>query len=211
MTRRRLTLDDENRRVRSIYDAMAPRYDRAMAFAERLFLDDARQWTCGQAAGRVLEVAVGTGRNLPFYPPDVELVGVDLSTQMLAGAERQAAELGRQIDLRVADAHDLPFDDAGFDTVVATLTLCSIPDHCRAVAEMARVLKPGGRLVLVDHGASTNLMIRGLQRVLDPLTVRFEGDHLLRDPATAVRAAGLQLMSVGRFKRGVIVRIVAQR
>jgi ubiquinone/menaquinone biosynthesis C-methylase UbiE len=133
--------DRETVRVRHLYDALAARYDRAIALAERLLFDDGRRWLCAQARGDVLEIAVGTGRNLSFYPPDVRLTGIELSPAMLEIARRHARELGRVADLHVGDAQALAFPNASFDTVVCAIALCTIPDERRAVAEAA----PGAR------------------------------------------------------------------
>jgi len=91
-----------------------------MRFFERV-LGDSRAWVCAQASGPTLEVAIGTGPNLPFYPSDVQLTGIDFSTAMLDIARRRAEQLGSPVDLREANAHALPFPDASFDTVVLHL------------------------------------------------------------------------------------------
>ena len=113
-------------RVRRRYDAMAERYDRSIAPFERMLFGGGREWACSQARGEVLEIAAGTGRNLPFYPEEVRLTGIELSPRMLDVARRRAEELGREADLRLGDAQDLPFGSASFDTVVCTLGLCTI-------------------------------------------------------------------------------------
>ncbi len=208
-------LDDETARVRGIYDTMAPHYDRMISVAERLLFGDGRRWACTQVTGRVLEVAVGTGRNFDHYPAGVQLTGVELSSGMLARAQARARNLdgdpAGSHDLRLGDAQHLDFPDATFDTVLATLTLCSIPDAQAAVGEMARVLRPGGRLILLDHVASPVRPVRAVQRLLDPLLVRYEGDHLLREPDTAVRAAGLSIDELTRSKWGIVLRLVARK
>ena len=131
-------------RVRRIYDDHAEGYDRKIRVPEALLFGDGRQWAARLAAGRTLEVAVGTGRNLELYDRSVKLTGVDISGRMLEPARARAERLGREVELLVADAQALPLDDEQFDTVVATLALCSIPDDRQGVAEMVRVLKPGG-------------------------------------------------------------------
>ena len=146
-----MTARDPNAKARRVWDKAAPRYDDGMGFFERTFIEDGREWVTSRARGRVLEVAVGTGRDLPFYPDDVTLTGIDLSPAMLALAKRRAADLGREVELVVGDAQTLPFDDESFDTVVTALALCSIPDPAAAIGEMKRVLVPGGRLLLLDH------------------------------------------------------------
>ena len=164
-----------------------------------------------QAAGRVLEVGIGTGRNLPCYRPGVHLTGVELSPGMLTRTAARAEALHRTVDLHVADAQQLPFPDASFDTVTATLTLCSIPDDQAAVRQMARVLRPGGQLLLLDHVASPLRPVATAQRLLDPLLVRLAGDHLLREPDHAVRAAGLVIDELTRSKLGIVARLVAHK
>ena len=197
--------------MRAIYDKMAPYYDRIIGVVERLLFADGRQWACTQATGRVLEVAIGTGRNLPWYPRDVELVGVDFRRKMLDAAQLLAEQLAWPVDLSVGDAQQLDFPDASFDTVVATLTLCSIPDERLAVQEMARVLRPGGRLILLDHVASPIRPVRAVQRLLDPLLVRFEGDHLLREPDVAVCDQGLVIDELSHSKWGIVACLAAHK
>jgi ubiquinone/menaquinone biosynthesis C-methylase UbiE len=133
----------ETERVRRLWDKLAPKYDRVIRFPERMLFQGGREWVCSQARGDVLEIAVGTGLNLPHYPSDVRLIGIDLSPQMLEVARQRAGELNREVDLRVGDTKHLEFPDRSFDTVVCTLSLCSIPDDRIAVAEIQRVLRPG--------------------------------------------------------------------
>jgi len=178
-----------------------------MDFWDRRLFRDSRQWACGQATGEVLEVAVGTGLNLPFYPADVTLTGIDLSDRMLDLARRR----GRPATLRQADAHALPFADGSFDTVVCTFGLCAIPDVEAAVTEMVRVLRPGGRLILVDHVASTSGVIRAGQWLLERVTVPFAGEHWLRRPLRQVQARGLEVERQERFARGLVERLVARK
>ncbi|WP_033295481.1 class I SAM-dependent methyltransferase [Amycolatopsis jejuensis] len=197
--------------LRRKWDEAAPRYDRMIAWFERLLLADGREWLCKQARGDVLEVAVGTGRNLPWYPSDARLTGIDLSPEMLALARRRAAELPREITLTEADAQALPFPDAEFDTVVCTLGLCGVPDERVAIAEMHRVLRPGGRLLLLDHVVSHRRPIHFGQRLLEKLTVAQLGDYLTRRPLPLLAAAGLEVERSERSKAGVVERVVARK
>jgi ubiquinone/menaquinone biosynthesis C-methylase UbiE len=198
-------------RVRRHYDRTAGSYDRLIANAERLFFAGGREWVCSRARGEVLELAVGTGRNLPYYGPGVRLTGIELSEGMLSVARQHARELGVEADLRPGDAEALPFPDASFDCVVATLALCTIPDDRRAVLEAARVLRPGGSLLLLEHVRSANPTVRLAQRLLEPITVLLEGDHLLREPVGHVRAAGLVVERLERSKLGVVERLAARK
>lgn len=203
------TRADETQRVRDVWAKFAPKYDRQIAFFERFLFPEMRQWACSRATGDVLEVGVGTGRNLRHYPPDVRLTGVDLSPETLSIARRRAAALGREVDLRLGDAERLALPDESFDTVVSTLTMCSIPDYRAALAQIRRVLRPGGRLVMVEHVRSASTPVRVGQRVLNPLTIRFGADHLLRDPLDTVRRLGFEVLELERLKWGIVERLVA--
>ncbi len=198
-------------RQRRYWDRHAGSYDREMAFLERVLFGDGRAWVCRQATGRVLEVAIGTGRNLAHYPDTVRLTGVDVSPAMLAFARRRADEAGRDIALQVGDAQTLGSADGAFDTVVCTLALCSIPDADRAVAEMKRVLRPGGRLLLLDHVAGVRRDVRAVQRILEAITVRVGGEHLLRRPLAQVQAAGFRIERCERYKCGIVERLMARK
>lgn len=197
-------------RLRRRWDKHSVTYDKKMGRAERLF-GDTRAWICGQARGEVLEVAVGTGLNLGLYPDEVALTGMDLSPAMLELARVRAAEIGREVDLRVGDAQTLEFDDASFDTVVCTFGLCAVPDDAGAVAEMVRVLRPGGLLLLADHVVSTSAPLRALQAAIELYTVRVENEHFRRRPIRHVRAAGLPIERHDRFKKGLIERLAARK
>src|SRR6266540_3031170 len=171
-----------------------------MGFWEWLLFGDGRRWVCSQARGDVLDVAVGTGRNLHYYPEDVHLTGIDVSRAMLEIAGQRAEQLGRAVDLCVGDAQALDFPDESFDTVVCTLALCTIPDDRRAVAEARRVLRPDGHLLLMEHVRSPVRPIRIGQRLLEPLTLRFEADHLLREPTDYLTEEGFEIATLERSK-----------
>lgn len=200
---------EQDERTRRIWERDAPHYDGWMRYYDRFVIRDGRRWVCSQAQGRVLEVAVGTGLNLPAYPKGTHLTGVDLSPAMLERARQRAAETGVEVALTEASATELPFPAASFDTVVCSLALCCIPDDRRAVAEMHRVLKPAGSLLLLDHIISNNFAIRMGQRLLDPAMVKFAGDHQLRRPLHLVREAGFTVTARDRYSLGMIERLAA--
>jgi ubiquinone/menaquinone biosynthesis C-methylase UbiE len=186
-----------------------PGYDKQIAFFERVQFTGGREWLAERARGRVLEVAVGTGRSLPFYGDDITLTGVELSSEMLAIARDRAAELSISADLRQGDAAHLPVDDASFDTVVCALSLCTIPDPARALAEMKRALVPGGRLLLLDHIGSSWPPVYALQWLAERLTIRLAGEHFTRRQLPLVKAAGFNIVETERLKVGTVERIHA--
>jgi ubiquinone/menaquinone biosynthesis C-methylase UbiE len=203
--------DNPTAKVRRVYEQMARRYDKDIQFWERLQFAGGREWVTSRARGRVLEVAVGTGRNLPLYPPGVTITGVELSPAMLALARRRAADHGVEADLREADAQALPFDDASFDTAVCTLSLCTIPGPAATIAEMRRVLRPGGLLLLLDHIGSNWWPIWAVQWLAEQVTARGAGEYQTRRQLPLVRAAGFEILETMRNKAGTVERIAARK
>ncbi len=208
---RAVSATGDPQRLRRYWDKHSRSYDKQMGFFDRKLFGDTRQWVCRQAVGDVLEVAVGTGLNLDSYPQDVRLSGIDLSPEMLAHARRRAEAGGRKVNLEVGDAHRLEFPDASFDTVVCTFSLCAIPYERRAIAEMWRVLRPGGRLLLADHVVSTSAPIRLLQRLLEVVTIPIGGENFRRRPVVHVRNQGFAIEQQERFKRGIVERVAARK
>jgi ubiquinone/menaquinone biosynthesis C-methylase UbiE len=198
-------------RQRRVWDTNAPSYDRQVAFFEKIWFGGGREWLGERARGRILEVAIGTGLNLPHYPADATVAGVELSPAMLAIARQRAADLRREVDIREGDAERLPFADASFDTVVCALSLCSIPDPATAVGEMRRVLVSGGRLLLLDHVGSTWPPVYATQWLLERLTIRVAGEHFTRRQLPLVKAAGFEIVAADRLKAGTIERIFARK
>ncbi|GIH23238.1 ubiquinone/menaquinone biosynthesis methyltransferase [Acrocarpospora phusangensis] len=199
--------------VRRVFDRVADDYDRQMAVWERRLLKGAREWAVGQVRGHVVEIGVGSGLNIPLYPGDVTVVGVELSERMLSLARRRAvrAGLGDRVELVQGDAQRLSLSDGVADTVLSTFTMCTIPDPAAAAREAHRVLKPGGRFVLAEHGPSSNPLLRTAMRLIEPLTVRKDADYLTRDPRPYLEEAGFRIEEVRRSAAGVCFRVLAVR
>lgn len=215
-------------RTRSeVWDRHAPRYDARTAWLERRLLSHGRTWVCARATGATLEVGVGTGANLAHYGPDVELTATDPSARMLEETRRKlahpgpAAGLGRDshpgaelspvrpVRLLAADVGDLPFEDRSFDSVVATYVLCCVPDVPLALDQIARVLRPGGQLLLADHVRSTAWPLRLGQRLLEVATVPLQGEHFTRRPRTLLADAALEVTESHRRAAGVLEMVRA--
>jgi ubiquinone/menaquinone biosynthesis C-methylase UbiE len=166
--------------------------DRAMASK---VLRRPRTRTLARARGRILEVGFGTGMNLAHYPSDVtriEALDPDVDLDRYSRPRITAAAI--DVDFHHLDAERLPFDDASFDTIVCTLTLCSIPDVTRALEEVGRVLKAGGQLLFLEHGLAPEPSVARWQRRLTPIQRRLGGGcHLDRDPLRLVAASGLRI------------------
>lgn len=153
---------------------------------------DKRAELVPRAHGRVLEIGIGTGHNLPFYDPArvTELIALDPAEQMHAKAHKRAAAAGIDVDVRGVSAEGIPLADDEVDTVVCTFTLCTIPDPGAAVAEMRRVLRPGGELVFCEHGLAPDPGVQKWQHRLNPIQNRVAGGcNLDRDIGALVGAA----------------------
>jgi ubiquinone/menaquinone biosynthesis C-methylase UbiE len=202
---------NETDRVRRIFDKQAPKYDRSMSRFERMFFSGNREWVCSRAEGDVLEIAAGTARNLSHYAEGIRLTAVELSPEMAALGRKRAAELGREMDMRVGDAEALDVPDESFDAVVCTYGLCTIPDDRAAIREAKRVLRPGGRLLLAEHVRSPNPIIRTIQRLIDPLAHRLGGDNLLREPLEPLADEGFEVEEISRLKAGYVELVAARK
>ncbi len=183
-----------------------------MELPEKLGLGRLREESLDGLRGRVLEVGVGTGRNVPFYPDGVTfLAGIDPDEVMLDRARKRARSAPFSVDLIPASAEELPFEDAMFDAAVATLAFCTIPDPQKALLEARRVLKEGAEFRLLEHVRMEREPVAWVQEKATPLWKRAAGGcHLDRDTLAAVREAGFEVERVDRHLDGLVLGIFAR-
>jgi ubiquinone/menaquinone biosynthesis C-methylase UbiE len=200
----------------SAQDVVTARYDRIARFydlmdkpMDAMGVRRRRLRLLSQARGKTLEVGVGTGRNLALYPDDVELTGIDVSINMLARAKKVAQDKGLDVNLDLADVQRLPYDDGSFATVTATCVFCSVADPVAGLRELARVVRPDGRVLLLEHVRPRNRFLGWLADLLAPVVSRVMGPDINRRTEGSVAAAGLDVIEVRRS--GVWREIVARR
>jgi ubiquinone/menaquinone biosynthesis C-methylase UbiE len=171
-----------------------------LAMGSRVF-DQPRRRTLARASGRILEIGFGTGRNLPHYPPGVSRIeAIDPDTDLDRFSLPRIAASSVAVDFHHLDAEHLPFAGDSFDTVVCTLTVCSIPDVVHALGEIHRVLKPGGQFLFLEHGLSPDARVARWQHRLNPIQNRIGGGcHLIRETVPLVAGSGLQLRDVEHY------------
>ncbi|MDM7829923.1 class I SAM-dependent methyltransferase [Cellulomonas edaphi] len=193
------------------WDRQAATWDRSTAFVERRLLAPARRWVTARAAGRTLEVAVGTGANLPYYDARVsDLTITDLSPVMLEAAVARARTLGREVHSLIADGAHLGLPDDAYDTVVCTFAMCCVPDEVVVMRELARVLRPGGTLLLADHVESSARLGRGVQRVLDAFSSAESGEHHRRRPLLRAGETGLRVVEHDASRWRLVEQLAAR-
>jgi ubiquinone/menaquinone biosynthesis C-methylase UbiE len=198
--------------VRKRYNRAARFYDLQTSMMERLAFRRLRAELWRRARGpRVLEVGVGTGASMPFYPPGAHVTAIDIAEKMLDRAARRAQQLHVDPELRQMDAQHLDFPDASFDTVVATCVFCSVPDPVQGLREALRVLTPGGQLLLLEHVRSGNRIAGRVMDWLNPLVLRLSGANINRPTVANVESAGFASLDVSSHAAGIVKVIHAQK
>lgn len=192
------------------YDRVAWRYDFLESPMEKMFFSKLRKEMLVGVRGKVLDVGIGTGKNLSYYPADVELIGIDISPKMLEKARRRADTLGSEVDLRVMDVENLEFADSTFDFIVVTFVFCSATDPVKGLRELARVVKDDGTILLLEHVRSENEVIGKLMDWLNPIARWLFGPNINRQTLANVEAAGLEVVSVESKGPKILKKIVAR-
>jgi ubiquinone/menaquinone biosynthesis C-methylase UbiE len=193
------------------YNRVAWRYDILESPMEKMVFTKLRREMLSGVNGKVLEVGVGTGKSLPYYPEGVELVGIDISPKMLEKARKRADKLGIGVDLRVMDVENLQFPDKTFDFIVVVFVFCSVTDPVKGLRELARVVKDDGKILMLEHVRSENRVIGKLMDWFNPIARWLFGPNINRQTVANVEAAGLAIVSVESKGLKIIKRIVARR
>lgn len=189
------------------FDKQANKYnkrrknDSAYKFREQVFQD---------VEGKVLEVGIGSGLNFSFYNKDVELTGVDFSREMLKIAQNAAKEYPFKATFIQEDVESVKFNENTFDTIVSSATLCAYQNPVIVLNNFQKWCKPEGKILMIEHGISTNKLLAWLQKRLDPLAVNIVGCHQDRNISEIVKKSSLKLIREERFMVGYLYLIWAK-
>lgn len=193
--------------IRKRYNRIAWFYD----WLDKMMIPDSvRQRAIVKATGKVLEVGVGTGKNLPYYRKECDVTGIDFSPSMLDKARQKAHFSKRAATLMEMDAQHMNFQDGTFDTVVATCVFCSVPDPMQGLREVRRVCKSGGKIILLEHVRSENQLFGCLMDILNPVYLHLIGCNINRRTVENVRTAGIDIRRIEDID-GKIVKLIVAR
>ncbi len=195
-------------KTRKRYNRISSTYDQMEWFIEKYLFNKWRALLWGQIKGeKILEIGVGTGKNIPHYPDSSSITAVDLSQGMMAKAIFRNQELKRDVDFQLMDVESLQYPDDSFDTAVATFVFCSVPVPIKGLEELGRVVKPGGDIWLLDHVRVNKPIIGPLMDLFNPIIVRMMGANINRRTEEIVNQAGLKIHSVTNLK-GELVKLI---
>ena len=207
-----LTQDKTTELAKRRYNRIAPLYDLMEGLIKRSRYSKWRELLWSKVEGtHILEVGVGTGKNFPYYPSDVEITAIDFSKKMLKRAQDKASKQKVKARLQQMDVQNLEFEDNTFDTVVASFVFCSVPDPVHGLMEVERVCKPGGKVVLLEHVLSANRILGWLMNLANPLVVPMIGANINRRTVENVIKSGLVIEQVTDLGVGIFKLIEARK
>ena len=194
------------------YDRFSKIYDLFESPMEMRAFSKYRKKALSLAKGKVLGIGVGTGKNLPYYPEGVEVIGIDFSRGMLEKAEKRKKELGLEnVKLLYMDAQNMEFDDNTFDTVVSTFVFCTVPDPIKGLKEAYRVLKPGGTAIFLEHMKSNSRLLNIPLYLMEPFIKTLLGTSMLRGTQKNIEKAGFKIEKVENLFFNIVRLIIATK
>jgi ubiquinone/menaquinone biosynthesis C-methylase UbiE len=203
-------MTDQSTDLSSMTKTIKQRYNRTALYydwMDRMINDEFRIKALSYARGKVLEVGVGTGKNLSYYPEGCQVTGIDFSPGMLARAKKKVHLARVPVTLLEMDAEQMDFPDDTFDTIVATCVFCSVPDPVKGLEEVRRVCKPAGQIILLEHVRSEHPILGALMDLLNPVTLHLVGSNINRRTVDNIRKAGIKPVGIeDRF--GKILKLI---
>lgn len=194
-------------KIRKRYDRVSKVYDIVESPMEMMSLKKWRLEVMKGLSGKVLEVGVGTGKNIEYYPEGLDITGIDFSEKMLEKAKLKAVKFNKNVKLMHMDAQNMIFNDNTFDTVFTTCVFCSVPDPVRGLKEIRRVCKPGGKIIMIEHVRSEKKVLGIIMDLFNPLTVNLYGANINRRTVENVGKAGFSNIDVQNLTSDIVKKI----
>lgn len=201
-------MDKRTETIRSRYDRFARIYDLMEKPMEASKFSVWRREAIKELNGRILEVGIGTGKNIEYYPKGLDVTGIDFSSKMLEKARYKAKKLNREISLRQMDAQNMEFEDNIFDSVYTSCVFCSVPDPIKGLKEIRRVCKKNGKIVMLEHVRSEKKLIGALMDIFNPIVVGTYGANVNRRTVSNIEAAGFKNIKVTNLWLDIVKKII---
>lgn len=201
-------MDKQTRKIMNRYNRVSAVYDFFESPMEMMSLKKWRQDVMNELRGKVLEVGIGTGKNIEFYPQNIDIIGIDFSDKMLEKAKQKAMKFGNPITLKQMDAQAMDFKDNTFDTIFTTCVFCSVPDPVLGLMEIRRVCKPNGKIILLEHVRSEKKILGLLMDILNPAVVNLYGANINRRTVENTQLAGFKNVEVTDLFGDIVKKIV---
>ncbi|KUO76867.1 MAG: methyltransferase type 11 [Clostridia bacterium BRH_c25] len=201
-------MDKHTQLIKKRYNRISRIYDLMESPMEMMSLKKWRIELMRDLQGKVLEVGVGTGKNIEFYPDSLEITAIDFSERMLEKARQKAEIYKKKVNLMEMDAQYMRFPDNSFDTVFTTCVFCSVPDPIKGLKEMGRVCKAGGRIIMIEHVRSEKKVLGTIMDVLNPVVVNLYGANINRRTVENVKVSGLLNIEVIDLSGDIVKKII---
>lgn len=199
---------DDTEKIRRRYDRASRMYDILEQPMEGMSMKKWRLEATKVLKGKVLEIGVGTGKNIPYYADDIEITAIDFSEKMLAKAREKAKKLNKQVELIQMDAQNMDFADNTFDMVFTTCVFCSVPDPVKGLKEIRRVCKPNGKIIMIEHVRSERKVLGLIMDVFNPLTVNLWGANINRRTVENIQKAGFTRVNDTNLIGDIVKKII---
>lgn len=201
-------MKDKSKLIKKRYNRIAKFYDILEKPMEFFVFSNCRDDIFKNIKGKVLEVGVGTGKNIEYYPKNIEFTAIDFSSEMLKKAKFKAFELDREVNFIEMDAQYMTFDDNTFDVIIVTCVFCSVPDPIMGLKEIRRVCKPNGKVIMIEHVRSEKKILGYLMDILNPLVVKLYGANINRRTIENIKESGFSNVEVNNLSGDILKKIV---